>query len=112
MYINSLLVPSTATNVDICEADNKTMKLCISWEKPDGGNEIDNYTITWKKQNDSLPKSFIKEHNCSISAYSHTIENLNPGQKVNVTVTASNVASEGKPKHITYAASKLHLEVI
>ena len=38
-------VPSLPNFAATCEVNDKTAEICISWLKPVGGNEIDNYIV-------------------------------------------------------------------
>ena len=98
-YSICFLVPSVPLNLHVCKAKAENLRLCITWNKPEGGNEIDSYIIEWTMQNDTM--AYLQA--LGSNEYSHTIENLQPGQKVNATVSASNSASTGKAACISYS---------
>ena len=99
-----ILGPSAPENLTTCNVT--TTQICISWNKPNGGNEIDNYTLIWTKQNDSKLLSFNAIHNVSTVAYTYTINGLVPGQKVNFSVSVNNVANRSQPAENSAASSK------
>ena len=85
-----------------CKANIKTEEMCLSWLKPEGGNEINIYIIEWiiehtAKHIDTIPYNGMESNN-------YTIRNLRPAQAVNVSIRASNSAGEGEvswEKHAT-----------
>ena len=99
-----ILGPSAPENLTTCDVN--TTQICISWNKPNGGNEIDNYTLTWTKQNVSMFLTNTTIHNVSTVAYSYTINDLIPGQKVNFSIRANNIANGSQPAGIKFAARK------
>jgi len=100
------LVPSVPLTLKRCDETDSETSLCISWIKPNGGNAIDNYTVEWSTQN-STEDSKIVLHNSS-DTFSHTIEKLSAGERVNVTVSARNSAGDGGST-VLYSASSNYL---
>ena len=78
-----------------CEVVYKTEQICISWLKPEGGNEIDNYTLQWIVIEDNLKYSHSITYN-GMKSNNYTIKSLQPAHAVNVSLRASNSAGEGK----------------
>ena len=103
-YVTNFTGPSAPKDVTMCGLN--TTQICISWNKPDGGNAIDNYTLTWRKQNDFKFLSHTTDHYKTTVAYSHRINELKPGQKVNFSIRANNVADKSEPAADIFAASK------
>ena len=103
-FKKKLLDPSTPENVTTCNIT--TTQVCISWNKPNGGNEIDNYTLMWKKQNDPKPLICSTPHYNSTVTYSHTLNDLEPGQKINFSIYANNFAGRSQPVANSFAARK------
>ena len=87
-----------------CEANNKTEEICISWMKPEGGNEIDDYVIEWKVEHGSNHTHAIPYNGMESNIY--TIKNLQPAQAVNVSIRASNSAGGGRIAWKFYATGK------
>ena len=79
---------------DPCKSNVRTNEICISWFKPEGGNEIDNYIIEWITENSSNQFDII--HYDGVESNTYTIRNLRPAQAVNVSIRANNSAGEGE----------------
>ena len=95
-------VPPVPQNLQVCNVSDEELQLCVSWDKPDGGNEIKSYIVEWTKQNAFDTESVEKDS----YVYSYTIENLQPGQKVTVAARARNMAATGRSANISFATSK------
>ena len=93
-----------------CEASTKTEEICLSWSKPEGGNELDNYTVEWIEK-DNLEYSHTIPYN-GTESNSYTINNLHPGQAVNVSIRASNCAGVGRASWKIYATGKFPIDCI
>ena len=98
-------VPSMPMFFNICEANNKTKEICISWLKPEGGNEIDYYIIAWIVKRDSNYYSDAIPYN-GMESNNYTINNLQPGQSVNVSIRANNSAGVGEASYKIFATGK------
>ena len=103
------VVPSSPSQTMLCNENDETDKICICWYKPLGGNEIDNYTLVWTKQNVSELMIHTEKHDNSKVAYSFIINDLKAGQKVTVFINANNAAGAGESVTIQYATSKAKL---
>ena len=88
-----------------CQAENETEEICISWLKPNGGNEIDNYIVKWIIIEDNLNHSDTIPYN-GMESDNYTIINLQPAKAVKVSIQASNCAGEGDASTKTYATGK------
>ena len=85
--------------------------VCVSWKKPCGGQKIANYLVEWKKQkNDAIAELNSTQHESDIESYDYVINDLDPGERVNVTIRANNSAGESKPVFFSYASCKFVLE--
>ena len=93
--------------VGICEARMKTAEICISWLKPEGGNEIDNYIVEWMiesnmKHYDTIPYNGMESN-------TYTINNLQPSQVYIISIRAQNNGGEGDVSTKMYATGKSFL---
>ena len=86
-------VPGLPKNICKCTIDDDTIKLCISWSKPDGGDAILWYLVSWT-YNGSHGNVSLK-HDAEESMYNFSIKGLIPGCNVSVNVTAHNMAGHG-----------------
>ena len=84
--------------------DHGTIKLCISWSKPDGGDAILGYLVSWTC-NGSNDNAFLK-HDTKTTMYNFSIEGLIPGCNVLVNVTANNSAEYGVTASRIYSTCK------
>ena len=103
-------VPSAPSFAGTCEANNKTAEICVSWLKPVGGNEIDNYIVQWTIIEDNV------EHSEVIPFYwmetnTYTISNIEPAQSVNVSIRVINFAGESETSWQVYATGKSFLVI-
>ena len=97
-------MPSAPIFAGTCEVNNKTTKICISWLKHEGGNQIDNYTVQWMIDENQNYSDSISYNGMESSAY--TIKNLQPAQAVSVSIQASNSAGESEAATKMYATGK------
>ena len=88
-----------------CEANHKTEQICVSWLKPEGGNEIDNYILQWAIIEDNLTYSYAIPFN-GMESNNYTIKHLQPGQAVNVSIRANNSAGKGEAFWKLFAAGR------
>ena len=98
-------VPSAPNFAATCEVNNKTAEICVSWLKPVGGNEIDNYIVQWKMVKDHVEHSEVIPYN-GMESNTYTISNIEPAQTVNVSIRASNFAGESGTSWQIYATGK------
>ena len=98
-------VPSLPNIAGTCEVNNKTAEICVSWLKPVGGNEIDNYIVQWKMVKDHVEHSEVILYN-GMESNTYTISNIGPAQTVNVSIRASNFAGESGTSWQIYATGK------
>ena len=101
-------MPSAPFFSNACETDNKTREICIPWLNFKGGNEINNYIVTWAIIRDNSNYSQTIVYN-GMETNSYTIKNLQPGQVVNVSIRATNNAGEGKASWKVYATGRSFL---
>ena len=84
-----------------CEADIKTEQICISWLKPEGGNEIYNYIVEW------ITEIFLQYSDTILyngkESNNYTIKNLPAAQTVIVLLRANNSAGESGPSLHVFA---------
>ena len=90
-----------------CQVENSTRQICVSWTKPNGGNAIDNYTLEWSIRDNVTTELATVEHIRNMSAYTHTINSLSPGQMVNFSIKARNSAGTGVESSFGYASGKI-----
>ena len=57
--------------------DNTTM-IEVGWNKPDGGDAIDNYTLEWRNESDARYFETIP-HTSGTTSYTYMVGNLTPG---------------------------------
>ena len=101
-------VPSALSFGGICEVDNKTTEVCVSWLKPVGGNEIDNYIVQWKMIVDHVEHSEVIPYN-GMESNTYTISDIQPAQSVNVSIRASNFAGESATSRQIYTTGTVSL---
>ena len=68
-------------------------EVTVSWSKPNGGDEIDQYHVKWYQQGKNQHIGYDIEHEPGKINYSFTISNLRSGTQYIVLVAAKN--SEG-----------------
>ena len=90
----------------LCDENDESDQICIRWNKPLGGNEIDNYTLLWTKQNVPELMTHTEKHDISKVTYFFAIKDLIAGQKMNISIRAENAAGAGEPAAINFATSK------
>ena len=95
-------VPSAPNFAGTCEVDNKTTEICISWLKPVGGNEIDNYIVQWTMFEDNVEHSEVIPYN-GMESNTYIISNIEPAQDVNVSIRVSNIGGESEASAKIYA---------
>ena len=95
---------------DPCESNVRTNEICISWFKPVGGNEIDNYIIEWMVEDELNPAVTIPYNEMESNTY--TIRNLRPAQAVNVSIRANNSAGEGETSSELFGTGELLLDLL
>ena len=93
--------------VGICEARIKTEEICISWLKPEGGNEIDNYIVEWMIESNMKHYDIIPYNGMESNTY--TIYNLQPSQVYIISIRAQNNGGEGDVSTKMYATGKSFL---
>ena len=104
-YILSIVAaPGLPQNICKCTIDDDTIKLCISWSKPDGGDAILGYLVSWACD-DNHDNAFLK-HDAEESRYNFSIGELIPGCNVSVNVTANNSAEYGVTASRIYSTCK------
>ena len=91
--------------VDTYQADNEADEICISWLKPEGGNEIDNYIVRWIIMEDNLNYSDTIPYN-GMDSNTFAIKSHQPAQAVNVSIRASNSAGESEASWKVYITGK------
>ena len=98
-------MPSDPKFSDTCEVANKTTEICVSWLKPVGGNEIDNYIVQWKIIEDHVERSDSIPYN-GMESNTYTISDIQSAQTVNVSIRAGNFAGESGTSWQIYATGK------
>ena len=88
-----------------CESNYKSGSICIEWSKPHGGDEIDEYIVELISLTNSENDIETIHHHHVKNRLLHnlTIDKLQPGEKMQITVIAKNTAGSGKKKSVTYA---------
>ena len=104
-------MPSAPNFAGTCQVDNITAEICISWLKPVGGNEIDNYIVRWTMIEDNVEHSEVIPYN-GMESNTYTISNIEPAQTVNASIRASNFAGESGTFWQIYATGKFFLVII
>ncbi|CAK8684497.1 unnamed protein product [Clavelina lepadiformis] len=74
-------------------ADNTTM-IEVGWNKPDGGDAIDNYTLEWRNESDARYFETIP-HTSGTTSYTYMVGNLTPGSFYQFIVRSHNSAGNG-----------------
>ncbi|XP_076806497.1 receptor-type tyrosine-protein phosphatase eta-like isoform X2 [Clavelina lepadiformis] len=88
-------------------ADNTTM-IEVGWNKPDGGDAIDNYTIEWRNESDARYFKTIP-HTSGTTSYTYIVGNLTPGSFYRFIVRSHNSAGDGdqsKPQELRSVPAK------
>ena len=88
-----------------CKVNNKPEELCITWLKPEGGNETDFYLIQWVVEGKMIYFDSIL-YSSGMESINYTIKNLQPAQAVVVSIRANNTAGEGKAATKMYATGR------
>ena len=70
--------------------DNTTAAF-VYWNKPDGGDEIDGYTLQWTATSGDLPQNYTPHIN-GTNEYSLFKTGLIPGEMYTVIIIANNSA--------------------
>ena len=104
-------VPSAPNFAGTCQVDNKAAEICISWLKPVGGNEIDNYIVQWTMIEDNVEHSEVIPYN-GMESNTYIISNIEPAQTVNVSIRTGNFAGESGTFWQIYATGKFFLVII
>ena len=107
-YLFVLLVPSVPMFSHACEANIKTEEICLSWLKPEGGNELHNYILEWMIIQDNITFFDTIPYN-AIESNHYTISNVQPAQAVTVSIRANNSAGEGEASLQIYKTGGLFL---
>jgi len=104
-YCILLLVPSTPEIPNLCEVKNNSTSICVAWLKPQGGDAIDEYIVKLTSLVD--PNNNIdpiqEPHVKNKTIYNMTYNGLQPGESVEVKVTARNSAGSGHSSLKQYA---------
>ena len=100
-------MPSAPIFSVTCEVNDKSAEICISWFKPEGGNEIDYYIVDWMIEGNMKHSDIILYNGRQSNNY--TINNLQPAQVVDVSIRASNSAGESEAAKNYYATGKYFL---
>ena len=103
--------PSAPSFGGTCEVENKTAKICVSWLKPEGGNEIDNYIVQWTIIEDNVDHFEVIPYN-GMESNTYTISNIQPAETVNVSIRVINSAGESGTSWQIYATGKFFLIII
>ena len=102
-------VPSKPKFFHACEVNNKTEEICISWLKPEGGNEIDNYIINWIVEDNLNYSHSIAYYGMESNSYA--IKHLQPAQEVNVSIRANNSAGESEASWKPFATGRTFITI-
>ena len=98
-------MPSVPLFTGSCETSIETEEICITWLKPEGGNEIENYIVQWMIVEDNLTYFHIIPYN-GVESNNYTINNLQPAQAVNVSIRANNSAGESEASWNIFATGR------
>ena len=71
------------------ENENSKSFLKLYWTKPNGGDAIDLYNVSWSPSTDKTNSKTVL-HNRKNIEYEIEIDNLNPGNNYSITVTVIN----------------------
>jgi len=81
-----------------CDVENNSTSICVVWLKPQGGDAIDEYDVKLTSLVDpnNAREPMHEPHVRNKAMYNLTIDELQPGETVAVTVTAKNSAGIGQ----------------
>jgi len=92
-----------------CDVKNNSTSICVAWLKPQGGDAIDEYIVELtslvnpNNNRDPIQETHVKNK----TMYNMTYDGLQPGESVEVKVTARNSAGFGQPSlTFVHATSK------
>ena len=83
-----ILVPNPATDINITDGRDKETSLVVHWKKPNGGDEIEVYEVTWSDDTDTF--SVNVSHEKGTVLYKHEITGLVSGQSYSILVATYN----------------------
>ena len=104
------LVPGSVRLLRVLNAVNSSNEIFVFWNKPEGGDEIDQYYIEWY-QNGRHSRSGYRyvKHKPKKMNYSFTISNLQPGAKYKLWIAAENSGGFGSFKTANVTTGNLLL---
>ena len=104
-------VPSTPRNVSYCLDETKTHQICVSWMKPNGGNEINEYLLSWTNSDNEMFNAKM-DHLTSTDSYKHIMRNLQPGETITLNIKARNDKGNGSETKAQFRTSESSFETI
>ena len=92
-------------HVSYCLDETKTHQICVSWVKPNGGNEINEYLLSWANRDNEMFNAKM-DHLTSTDSYKHIMRNLQPGETITLNVKATNDEGDGPETKTQFRTSK------
>ena len=104
-------VPSVPRLVSYCLDETKTHQICVSWAKPNGGNEINEYLLSWTNSENQMFNAKM-DHLTFIDSYKHIMRNLQPGETITLNIRAANDEGDGPETTTQLKTSEASFETI
>ena len=105
LTLNLILVPTPATITNITTGLHNKTSLVVHWNKPNGGDEIDVYEVTWSDDSDTFLINVT--HEKGTVSYKHEINGLVSGQTYSILVATYNFGGVAMSPPIIETTRKL-----